>query len=80
MLIVTISLQYFTYNPTPKFDPNAEESGKIRDFRSFNYNRYGLLLHMCYRRFLAERSLGEVFVLSKTAMASHRRLNTVLQC
>ena len=33
-------------NPTPKFDPNAEESGKILDFRSLKHDMYWLLLSM----------------------------------
>ena len=44
--MIIVSLHYFILNPTPKFDPNAEESGKIWDFRSFNYNMYWLLLNM----------------------------------
>ena len=45
-IVTIICLHDFTRNPTPKFDPNAEESGKIWDFRSFNYNMYWLLCNM----------------------------------
>ena len=38
--------EVFYIKPTPKFDPTAEESGKIWDFGSFNFNMYWLLLNM----------------------------------
>ena len=44
------SLQCFIQNPTPKFDPNAEESGKIWDFRSFDCNMYWLLVNRCIQK------------------------------
>ena len=34
---------WFYIRSNPKLDPNAEESGKIYDFRSLNYNMYWLL-------------------------------------
>ena len=36
----------FFIKTNPKFDPNAEESGKIWDFRRLNYNMYWLLSNL----------------------------------
>ena len=42
---VTVSLHELSReNQTPNLHPNAEESGKIWDFGSLNYNMYWLLL------------------------------------
>ena len=45
VFIIECISTWFYINPSPKFDPNSEESGKILDFRSSNYIMYWLLLN-----------------------------------